>query len=145
MNNNAYNYNNPNHGQYQDDRKFNEFFSERNINANYYNNMNINKGGIYKNNSTPKMGIPKQKDNYNTENKNGNYQNYNNNYKIKENKKNYEEFTQQQNNFNNTQRFSPYNNVIPSKKSMYKQNNYNNNKNINHRHKSANTLNTINF
>ena len=141
-NNNGYNYNNINLGN-RTDKQYNNFYSERNDNRNYYNNMNINKGYIYKNNSTPKMIIPKES--FSPENKKYVYQNYNKNYKLKDNKENIEEFSNQ-NNYNINQKYNTFNDAsLPVKKNIYKSNNYNNNKNINHRQKSANTLNTINF
>ena len=145
MNNNGYNYNNMNLGNYnRTEKQYNNYYSERNENRNYYNNMNINKGIVYKNNSTPKMIIPKE--NFSPEAKKVLYQNYNKNYKLKDNKENIEEFSNQ-NNYNTKQKYSSFNDVVvPVKRNIYKSNNYNNNnKNINHRQKSANTLNTINF
>ena len=132
-----------NFGNYRTDKQYSNYYSERNENRNYYNNMNINKGYVYKNNSTPKMAIPKE--NFSPENKKYVYQNYNKNYKIKDNKENIEEFSNQ-NNYNINQKYNTYNDTtLPVKKNIYKSNNYNNNKIINHRQKSANTLNTINF
>ena len=145
MNNNTYNHNG-NHGHYQEDKQINNYCSERNNNnKNYYNNVNINKGIIYKNNYTPKMAIQGQKENSSFDNKKIFYQNYNiNNNKIKDNIENCQEFSNQ--NYYNNKRSSPFNEIGQNKKNLYRtNNNYNNIKNINHRHKSANTLNTINF
>ena len=141
MNNNGYNYNNPNnHVNYPEEKQYNNYYSQRN-GKNYYNNMNINKGGyIYKNYSTPKMMIQGQKDNFSPDPKKMPYQNYN---KKLNNKENNEDFSNQ-----NIQRHSSFNDVcVPIKKNYYRtNNNYNNNNNKNnHRQKSANTLNTINF
>ena len=145
MNNNTYNYNNANHGHHQEDKQINNYYSERNANKNYYNNININKGIIYKNNYTPKMLIQGQKENYSFDNKKILYQNCNINNNIRDNEENVEEFSNQ-NYYANNKRTSPFNDPLQNKKGFYRpNNNYNNGKNINQRHKSANTLNTINF
>ena len=145
-NNGNYYNNNFNHGDFQEDKRYNNYYSERNANRNYYNNMNINKGFIYKNNSTPKVVIGGQRSNFSPNDKKVLYQNYNKNIKYKSNKENMEELYNQ-NNYNNIPRHNSFNEMaVPVTKNYYRgNNNYNNNKNISHRQKSANTLNTINF
>ena len=145
MNNNTYNYNNANHCHHQEDKHINNYYSERNANKNYYNNININKGIIYKNNYTPKMLIQGQKENYSFDNKKILYQYYNINNNIRDNKENFEELSNQ-NYYAKNKRTCPFNDPLQNKKGFYgPNNNYNNGKNINQRHKSSNTLNTINF
>ena len=148
MNNNGNNYNNYNHGNFQEDKKYNNYNSERNANKNYYNNMNINKGFIYKNNSTPKTALAIPRGNFSPNDKKILYQNYNKNIKYKADKENMEEISNQNNYNNNIQRHNSFNDMaVPVAKNYYRGNNNfnNNNKNVNHRQKSANTLNTINF